>query len=102
MCESIVEWVSWSEGVKWKKRGPVVDENWSIVECRNLEIAESDFVEYFEELRCKKEKVFGRSSELQVAGVHEKLLCRTKYAWCSRTRENVKVEGDGVKGGKWG
>ena len=51
MCESIVEWVSWSEGVKWKKRGPVVDENWSIVECRNLEIAESDFVEYFEELR---------------------------------------------------
>ena len=51
MCKSIVEWVSWSEGVKWKKRGPVVDENWSIVECRNLEIAESDFVEYFEELR---------------------------------------------------
>ena len=35
-----MEWVSWSEGVKWKKRGPVVDE-----------IAESDFVEYFEELR---------------------------------------------------
>ena len=51
MCESIVEWVSWSEGVKWKERGPEVDENWSIVECRNLEIAESDFVEYFEELR---------------------------------------------------
>ena len=45
--------------------------------------------------------MFGRSSELQVAGVHEK-LCRTKYARCSRTKENVKVEGDGVKGGKWG
>ena len=41
----------WSEGVKWKKRGPVVDENWSFVECRNLERAESDVVEYFEELR---------------------------------------------------
>ena len=56
--------------------------------------------------------MFGRSSELQVAGVHEKILCRTKYARCSRTKEkyarcsrtkeNVKVEGDGVKGGKWG
>ena len=46
--------------------------------------------------------MFGQSSELQVAGVHEKILCRTKYARCSRTKENVKVEGDGVKGGKWG
>ena len=41
----------WSEGVKWKKRALVVDENLSFVECRNLERAESDVVEYFEELR---------------------------------------------------
>ena len=43
--------VGWSEGVKWKERGPVVDENWSFVECRNLERAESDVGEYFQELR---------------------------------------------------
>ena len=41
----------WSEGVKWKKRALVVDENLSFVECRNSERAESDVVEYFEELR---------------------------------------------------
>ena len=41
----------WSEGVKWKKRALVVDENLSFVECRNFERAESDVVEYFEELR---------------------------------------------------
>ena len=29
----------WSEGVKWKKRALVVDENLSFVECRNLERA---------------------------------------------------------------
>ena len=50
--------------------------------------------------------MFGPSSELQVAGVHEKILCCTKYARCSRTKENVKVEGDGGKrggnGGKLG
>ena len=40
----------WSEGVKWKKRGPVVDENWFFVEYRNLERAESDVVENLEEL----------------------------------------------------
>ena len=43
--------VDGARGVKWKKRGPVVDENWSFVEYRNLERAESDVVEYFEELR---------------------------------------------------
>ena len=86
-----MEWVSWSEGVKWKKRGPVVDENWSIVECRNLEIAESDFVEYFEELRCKKEKVFGRSSELQVARVHEKNI--VSYKICSVQQNERKCKG---------
>ena len=54
-----MEWVSWSEGVKWKKRGPVVDENWSIVECRNLEIAESDFVEYLRSYGERRRKCSG-------------------------------------------
>ena len=48
----MVEWGWWIERrVKWKKRALVVDENLSFVECRNLERAESDVVEYFEELR---------------------------------------------------
>ena len=47
-----MEWGWWMErGGQVEEKGSGVDENWSIVECRNLEIAESDFVEYFEELR---------------------------------------------------
>ena len=58
-----------------EEKGPVVDENWSFVECRNLERAESDVGEYFQELRRKKEKVFGRRSELQGQGFTEKKYC---------------------------
>ena len=94
--------VSWSEGVKWKKRGPVVDENWSIVECRNLEIAESDFVEYLRSYGERRRKCSGEVQNCKWQGFTKKILCRTKYARCSRMKENVKVEGDGVKGGKWG
>ena len=38
---------SWRE---WKERGLAMDENLSFEECGNLERAESNFVEYFEEL----------------------------------------------------
>ena len=72
MCKSIVEWVSWSEGVKWKKRGPVVDENWSIVECRNLEIAESDFVEYLRSYGERRRKCSGEVQNCKWQGFTKK------------------------------
>ena len=45
--------------------------------------------------------MFGRSSELQVAGIHEKILCRKKSAWCSKMKKYVPMGGEGVKRGRW-
>ena len=46
--------------------------------------------------------MFGRSSELQMAGIRDKILCRTKSARCSKMKENVPMGGEGVKKKKKG
>ena len=46
--------------------------------------------------------MFGRSSELQMAGTRDKILCRTKSARCSKMKENVPMGGEGVKRGNKG
>ena len=45
--------------------------------------------------------MFGRSSEWQMAGIRDKILCRTKSARCSKMKEKVPMGGEGVKRGKW-
>ena len=45
--------------------------------------------------------MFGRRSELQGQGFTEKILCRTKSAWCSKMKKYVPMGGEGVKRGRW-